>query len=216
MEIYPSWYLCVYYTWLGRVSMCYLFAARTTSLHSYSYTRSLRWTCVHLSTTSFLIHVLMLVALVLSRTTSHLHQSLSLMSLDCVCTHLRRTKYSSDYQQVSRSSYGNMSILLHHLRCKWMVPCVVIPERRHPHPRMTRVHRHSECVECAQAHKVYLCKACTFSGWLPPNGATLWVREEFFKHKDVSWYIWSLTWIRDQRYLEIQDCCRSRSKDALY
>ena len=144
------------------------------------------------------------------------HWSLCLISIHFLLSHLGRTKCGSDFQRVCRSSYGNMRTLFHCLWCKWMVPCVVIPQRRHPHPRMTSIHRHRECIECAQAHKVCLCKACTFSGWLPPKGATLWVREEFFKHKDVSWYIWSLTWIRDQRYLEIQDCCRSRSKDALY
>ena len=138
------------------------------------------------------------------------------MSLDCVSTHLGRTKCSSDCQLVCRSSYGNMISPIHCPRCNWMVPCVVIPQRRHPHPRMTTINRHCQCIECAQAHKVCLCKACTFSGWLPPKGATQWVREDLFKHKDVSWYIWSLTWIRDQRYLETQDCCRSRSKDALY
>ena len=158
----------------------------------------------------------MLVALVMSSPTSHLHQSLSLMSLDCLSPHLRRTKCGSDYQQVSRSSYGNMRTLLHHHWCKWMVPCVVIPERRHPHPRMTAVDRHRQCIECVQAHKVCLCKACTFSGWLPPKGSTLWAGEEFLNNKDVLWCTWSLSWIRDQRYLEIQYCCRSRSKDALY
>ena len=180
--------------------MCYLVAARTTSLHTSSNTRSLRWTCVHLTTSTFLIHASMLVALVMSRTTSHLHQSLSLMSLDCVCTHLRRSKFGSDYQQLSHSSYGNMSTLLHHHWCKWMVPCVVIPERRHPHPRMTSFHRHRQCIECAQAHKVCLCKACTFSGWLPPKGLSQWVGRDNRKNKDGLSCIWSFSWIKDLRY----------------
>ncbi len=214
MHVYPPWYLCVDYTWLGRVSMCYLVAARTTSLHSSCHTRSLRWTCVHLTTRSFLIHVIMLVELVMSSTTSHLHQSLSLMSLYCLCTHLARTKCGSDYQQVSHSSYGNMISPIHHQWCKWMVPCVVIPQRRHPHPRMTTISYHCQCIECARAHKVCLCKACTFSGWLPPKGSTLSVGEEYI-YKDVLWCTLSLTWIRDQKYLEIQDCCRNQSKEGL-
>ncbi len=147
----------------------------------------------------------------MSCSTSHLHQSLSLMSLEFLCAHLRRTKCGSDYQQAFHSSFRNMRIPYHSHWWKWMVPCVVIPQKRHPHPRMTSVYIDRECIECVQAHKVYLCKACTFSGWLPRKGATL----RFLYHKDVSWCTWSLSWIRDQRYLETQDCCRSRSKDAL-
>ena len=108
-----------------------------------------------------------------------------------------------------------MISLIHCHRCKWMVPCVVIPQRRHPHPRMTRIHCHRQCIECAQAHKVCLCKACTFSGWLPPKGSTLWVGEEYVNNKDVLWCTLSLTWIRDQKYLKIQDCCRNQSKEGL-
>ncbi len=71
--IYPVFNHCWDYTWLGRECKCDLLASRTTCLHSCCDTRSLRWTCVHLSTRSFLIHATMLVAFVLSTTTSHLH-----------------------------------------------------------------------------------------------------------------------------------------------
>jgi hypothetical protein len=73
LHVFSHWYLCCCHSWLDRVCMCYLVAGGTTCLDSSCYTRSLRWRCVHLSTTSFLIHDALLVALVLSSTTSHLH-----------------------------------------------------------------------------------------------------------------------------------------------
>jgi hypothetical protein len=196
--------------------MCYLVAARTTCLHSSSQGKSLQWKCVRLITISFLIRALILVLIVLSWTTSLTRQSLCIMSIYCVWSHLWRSRYSSDCQLVYRSSYGCKRTQIHHLVYRWMVPWV-IPQRRHPHLQMTLIYCHCQCIECARVHKVWLCIACTLWEWLAPKESNQWVwGDQSITNKDALWCIWSLSWTEDQLYREIQDCCRNRSKEALY
>ena len=135
------------------------------------------------------------------------------MSLESVCSLLRRIKCRSDCQQVCRSSWGNMSLPIHYVWWKWMVPCVVILQRRHPHPRMTCISSLCQNIECARAHRVSLCTPCTFEGSLLPKESLTWVG--YFTDKDVWFYTWSLSWFKDQIYSYIQDFCRNQSKEGL-
>ena len=162
IDIIASLHLWVDHTSLSRVSICYLVAARTTCLLSFCDYRILQSAYFHLETRSFLILKIMLLSFVLRSITTHLRHSLSLMSRDNFFTHQCGIKCDSDCQLVYHLSYGNKRIYFRHLRCKWRVPYVAIPDRRHPHLRTTNVYWYCQCIEYVQAHRVTLCIECTF------------------------------------------------------
>ena len=122
--------LSVLHTWHCRVCECHLLATRTSFPQFCCHSCIPQCIYLHYNTRTFLVHCISSLCLpVLNRTTILTHQSLSPLSLNFLCTHLRWTKCGNCHLLVSRFPSCWMSIPSHFVFHMLRVCCEVVHGR---------------------------------------------------------------------------------------